>query len=67
MIETLKQIRFRTPKPVFCPKCKSAKIFSKENYGILPSVYKCKNCNYEGTLILELDVEHSEKHKGNSH
>lgn len=60
MIDTLKQIRFRTPKPVFCPKCKSTKIILKENYGILPSIYKCNNCDFEGNFILELDDEHSE-------
>jgi hypothetical protein len=29
----------------------------KENYGILPRVYQCEECDYEGSLILELEPE----------
>jgi predicted nucleic acid-binding Zn ribbon protein len=24
-------------------------------FGILPAKYRCSNCGYEGTLVLELD------------
>lgn len=56
ILDTLKQVRFRIPKPIFCPKCKSLNIYPKESYGILPSVYKCRNCEYEGNIVLELDT-----------
>jgi hypothetical protein len=55
ILETLKQVKFRTPKPIFCPKCKSSNIYPKESYGILPSIYKCRDCKYEGNLVVELD------------
>ncbi len=37
----------------YCPKCKSADVTS-----YLPgflNTYKCKNCGYVGTLIIEMD------------
>lgn len=56
-IETLKKLRHSKPVPVFCPVCKSPKIALKPNYGILPQVYACNECGYEGTLVLELVEE----------
>ncbi|MBN2334042.1 hypothetical protein JXL21_00685 [Candidatus Bathyarchaeota archaeon] len=60
-LKGLKDTRFkvthRTPKPVFCPVCRSHKVKIKESYGILPQMYHCEDCGYEGTLILELEEE----------
>jgi predicted RNA-binding Zn-ribbon protein involved in translation (DUF1610 family) len=55
--DRLFKVRHRAPTPVFCPKCKSHKIKLKESYGILPHVYKCNECGYEGHLVLELEEE----------
>lgn len=57
IIDILKQSKYSTPRPVFCPNCQSPKIKLKENYGILPQVYQCEECDYEGSLILELEPE----------
>ena len=32
----------------------------KESFGILPQMYHCENCDYEGPLILELEPEEEE-------
>ena len=55
--DKLFKVRHRTPSPVFCPKCGSHKIKLKESYGILPRVYRCSECGYEGPLVLELEEE----------
>lgn len=57
IIEILKKSKHSSPKPVFCPSCNSPKIRLKESYGILPQLYHCENCGYEGTLVLELEPE----------
>ena len=57
IIEILKNSKYSSPQPVFCPKCHSPKIKLKESYGILPQIYHCEECGYEGSLILELESE----------
>lgn len=52
---TLKEVKFSRPKPIFCPKCKSPELYSNNTYGILPPIYTCHKCGYEGPLFLELD------------
>lgn len=29
----------------------------KEGYGILPHMYRCTECGYEGSLVLEIEEE----------
>jgi predicted RNA-binding Zn-ribbon protein involved in translation (DUF1610 family) len=58
--ETLKQIKHRSPKPKFCPRCKGHNIYPKSNLGILPTTYTCRDCGYEGVLVLEIDLESDE-------
>lgn len=53
--DTLKLLKHSKPKPVFCPKCKSSNISSETLYGVLPSTYFCKDCGYNGPVILELE------------
>jgi len=55
--ETLKQIRHRRPQPKFCPVCKGPNIYPTSTLGILPTTYKCRDCEYEGVLVLEVDQE----------
>lgn len=55
--DKLFEIRHRAPKPVFCPKCGSHKMKVKESYGILPHMYTCTECGYEGPLFLEIEEE----------
>jgi predicted RNA-binding Zn-ribbon protein involved in translation (DUF1610 family) len=55
--DKLFKIRHRAPKPVFCPKCGSHKMKVKESYGILPHMYTCTECGYEGPLFLEIEEE----------
>jgi predicted RNA-binding Zn-ribbon protein involved in translation (DUF1610 family) len=57
IIEILKNSKYSSPRPVFCPKCHSPKIKLKESYGILPQIYHCEKCGYEGSLVLELESE----------
>ena len=59
-LDTLKQIRHQGPQPKFCPSCMSVNIYPKESYGILPPVYSCKDCDYEGHVVLERDPEDRE-------
>ena len=60
IIDILKQSKHSILRPVFCPNCQSPKIKLKESYGILPQLYHCEDCGYEGTLILELEPEEEE-------
>ena len=57
IIEILKKAKHSSPSPVFCPKCQSTKIKLNESFGILPQIYHCDECDYEGYLILELEPE----------
>ena len=60
--DTLKLLKHSKPKPVFCPKCRSSNISSEALYGVLPSLYTCKDCGYNGPIVLELDeAEEPEK------
>lgn len=60
IIDILKQSKHSTPRPVFCPKCQSSKIRLRESFGILPTMYHCEDCDYEGPLILELEPDEEE-------
>lgn len=53
--DTLKLLKHSKPKPIFCPKCNSSNITSEALYGVLPSMYTCKNCGYNGPVVLELE------------
>jgi predicted RNA-binding Zn-ribbon protein involved in translation (DUF1610 family) len=55
--ETLQSIKRRSPQPKFCPNCKSHKIYPNPSFGILPTTYSCKECEYEGTIVLEIESE----------
>lgn len=57
ILDALKNVKYRGPEPIYCPKCRSSKIFPKANFGILPKNYQCKECGYEGFLVLEMDTE----------
>ena len=57
MIDILKQSKHKSPQPVFCPTCYSPKLKQNESYGILPRLYYCKKCGYEGPLVLELEPD----------
>jgi len=58
--ETLKLVRHRKPQPKFCPKCKGHNIYPVSLFGILPTTYRCRDCGYEGVLVLEVDREPEE-------
>ena len=55
--ETLKQIRHRSPQPKFCPSCKGRNIYPTSILGILPTIYKCRDCGYQGAIVIEVDRE----------
>jgi predicted RNA-binding Zn-ribbon protein involved in translation (DUF1610 family) len=55
IFETLKKVKHSSPTPKFCPKCKGHQIFPRQTFGILPLKYQCRDCDYEGTLVLELE------------
>lgn len=55
--ETLKQIRHQMPRPKFCPKCKGHNVYSNPTLGVLPTTYRCRDCGYEGPLVIEIDPE----------
>jgi len=60
ILDIFKDARHSTPKPVFCPNCKSPKMRSNESYGILPQKYVCDDCGYEGNIVLELEEKDPE-------
>ncbi|MGI0054855.1 MAG: hypothetical protein ACREB9_06730 [Thermoplasmata archaeon] len=49
--------RSRDPSEVtlLCPQCRSAKIVFEAGL-ITGQVYHCQNCDYVGSLILEIDT-----------
>ena len=57
LLETLRNLKYRAPQPKFCPVCKSHEIYSESTMGILPTVYRCKQCEYAGPLVLEIEPE----------
>ena len=59
-LDILKQVKHQGPQPKFCPNCRSHNIFPKETYGALPQPYSCRDCDYEGFVILEMDPEDQE-------
>jgi len=60
LLETLKHIRHSRPRPKFCPKCRGHNIYPASMLGILPTTYRCRDCGYEGILVLEVDRERGE-------
>ncbi len=59
-LEILKQVKHQSPQPKFCPSCRSHNIFPKESYGMFPTTYSCRDCDYEGNVVLEMDPEDKE-------
>ena len=59
-LETLKLIRHQSIQSKFCPSCMSTKIYPKESYGMLPPLYSCRDCDYEGYVVLEKVFEDQE-------
>lgn len=57
LLETLKLLKHQPPKPKFCPHCRGHKIFPASNLGILPTTYKCRDCGYEGSVVIEIEPE----------
>ena len=55
--DTIRQLRYRRPQPVFCPRCKGKNMRLVPNYGILPLTYLCSDCGYEGPLVIELEAD----------
>lgn len=58
--DTLKQLKYRGPQANYCPKCRSSNMHQTATFGILPAKYRCSNCGYEGSFVLELDDELSD-------
>ena len=56
-MDILKQVKHQSPQPKFCPSCRSHNIFPKESYGMFPTTYSCRDCDYEGNVVLEMDSE----------
>ena len=56
-LDILKQVKHQSPQPKFCPSCRSHNIFPKESYGMFPITYNCRDCDYEGNVVLEMDSE----------
>jgi predicted RNA-binding Zn-ribbon protein involved in translation (DUF1610 family) len=59
-LDIFKQVKHQRPQPIFCPNCRSHKIFPKDTYGMLPPTYSCRDCDYEGKVVLEMDLEDQE-------
>ena len=58
--DILKQVKHQKPQLKFCPSCMSTKIYPKESYGMFPPTYSCRDCDYEGYIVLEKDPEEQE-------
>ena len=59
-MDILKRSKHSTPRPVFCPNCYSPNVKLRESYGILPQMYSCNDCGYDGSLIVELEPENED-------
>jgi len=48
----------------YCPRCKSQEIYAVAG-GYMGQVYRCKDCGYRGSFVLEVDDSdcHKEKEK----
>lgn len=57
LLDTFKNIRHKSPQPKFCPKCKGHRIYPISTLGILPAIYRCKDCGYESSIFLEIEPE----------
>ena len=55
--DILKEVKHQKPQLKFCPSCMSTKIYPKESYGMFPPTYSCRDCDYEGYIVLEKDPE----------
>jgi len=40
-----------------CPQCGSTDIGPATTMGLIGLRYKCKDCDYEGDIIIERDIE----------
>jgi hypothetical protein len=58
-----KTLKHQNPTQKYCPKCGSPKLTlsSSLDYWLLPQKYFCKECNYTGTIYMELEKEEEEK------
>jgi predicted RNA-binding Zn-ribbon protein involved in translation (DUF1610 family) len=54
---TITKVRHRGPQPKFCPMCGGHRVYSEPNFGILPTVYRCRDCSYEGPLVVEIEPD----------
>ena len=59
-LDILKQVKHQKPQPIFCPNCRSHNIYPKGSYGLFPPTYSCRDCDYEGYVVLEMDLEDQE-------
>ncbi len=60
--DTLKHVKGGNPRGIqVCPKCGSREIHAKITGGgsgwIFPASYKCDSCDYEGSIVLELEKD----------
>lgn len=57
-------IRLKTPEMVkICPKCGSTHVYWVAG-GLIGAIYRCNDCGYEGTFVLEVkpaDLERFQK------
>jgi transposase-like protein len=45
---------------LLCPQCGKAALYL-ETGGVMGSIYRCKNCTYIGSFVIESDSEFSEE------
>lgn len=52
----------KTPSAKLCPNCKKPEL-QRTTLGSFTNTefYKCKNCNYQGSLYLEIDLDGNEE------
>ncbi len=41
---------------LYCPKCKSDQIYPVVG-GYIGSIYRCKKCGYQGSFVIETDID----------
>ena len=62
--EVFKSIKHRSPTQIYCPRCCSPKIKPINSLaigGIAPKQYYCENCNYVGSVVMELEKDEKER------
>ena len=57
--DIMKSFKHRKASKIYCPRCASPNIrlSSSLSYWLLPAKFVCKDCGYNGMIVMELEKE----------